>query len=113
MWAVSLTAALGPSHAGALRSQQDKGTFTSTERRIRRLYRVFEPLEGSRPDWQIIQDVANRQRRAVALRASERDHARKFERAGFAAPLGHKDIRLTLAAAESCACPLANPRCQS
>jgi formate dehydrogenase major subunit len=35
------------------------GTFTSTERRIQRLYQVFEPLEGSRPDWQIIQDVAN------------------------------------------------------
>ena len=33
---------------------------TNTERRIQRLYRVFEPLGQSRPDWQIIQDVANR-----------------------------------------------------
>ena len=41
-------------------SLEKEGTFTSTERRIQRLYQVFEPLEGSRPDWQIVQDVANR-----------------------------------------------------
>ncbi|HZR20869.1 MAG TPA: formate dehydrogenase subunit alpha [Verrucomicrobiae bacterium] len=41
-------------------SLEKEGTFTSTERRIQRLYQVFQPLEGSRPDWQIIQDVANR-----------------------------------------------------
>ena len=40
-------------------SLEKEGTFTSTERRIQRLYEVFEPLEGSRPDWQIIRDVAN------------------------------------------------------
>jgi formate dehydrogenase major subunit len=41
-------------------SLEKEGTFTSTERRIQRLYQVFEPLEGTRPDWKIIQDVANR-----------------------------------------------------
>jgi len=41
-------------------SLEKEGTFTNTERRIQRLYQVFEPLDGSRPDWQIIQDVANR-----------------------------------------------------
>jgi formate dehydrogenase major subunit len=41
-------------------SLEKEGTFTSTERRIQRLYQVFEPLEGSLPDWRIIQDVANR-----------------------------------------------------
>jgi formate dehydrogenase major subunit len=41
-------------------SLEKEGTFTSTERRIQRLYEVFEPLEGSRPDWQIIQSIANR-----------------------------------------------------
>ncbi|MGH9377622.1 MAG: formate dehydrogenase subunit alpha, partial [Terriglobia bacterium] len=41
-------------------SLEKDGTFTSTERRIQRLYQVFEPLKGSRPDWKIIQDVANR-----------------------------------------------------
>jgi formate dehydrogenase major subunit len=41
-------------------SLEKEGTFTSTERRIQRLYQVFEPLGESRPDWRIIQDVANR-----------------------------------------------------
>ena len=41
-------------------SLEKEGTFTSTERRIQRLYQVLEPLEGSRPDWIILQDVANR-----------------------------------------------------
>jgi len=41
-------------------SLEKEGTFTSTERRIQRLYEVLEPLQGSRPDWQIIQDIANR-----------------------------------------------------
>jgi len=41
-------------------SLEKEGTFTSTERRIQRLYRVFEPAEGSRPDWQIVQQIANR-----------------------------------------------------
>ena len=41
-------------------SLEKEGTFTSTERRIQRLYQALEPLEGSRPDWQIIQDIANR-----------------------------------------------------
>src|SRR2546421_1764782 len=40
-------------------SLEKEGTFTSTERRIQRLYQVFPPLEGSLPDWRIIQDVAN------------------------------------------------------
>lgn len=41
-------------------SLEKEGTFTSTERRIQRLYEVFPPLEGTRPDWRIIQDIANR-----------------------------------------------------
>jgi formate dehydrogenase major subunit len=41
-------------------SLEKEGTFTSTERRIQRLYQVFDPLYGCRPDWKIIQDVANR-----------------------------------------------------
>jgi formate dehydrogenase major subunit len=41
-------------------SLEKEGTFTSTERRVQRLYEVLEPLEGSRPDWRIIQDIANR-----------------------------------------------------
>jgi formate dehydrogenase major subunit len=41
-------------------SLEKEGTFTSTERRIQRLYQAMEPLGESRPDWRIIQDVANR-----------------------------------------------------
>jgi len=41
-------------------SLEKEGTFTSTERCIQRLYQVFEPLGESRPDWIIIQDIANR-----------------------------------------------------
>src|SRR5882724_10451075 len=41
-------------------SLEKEGTFTNTERRIQRLYQVFESLGESRPDWQIIQDIANR-----------------------------------------------------
>src|SRR5216683_2726030 len=41
-------------------SLEKEGTFTSTERRVQRLYEVFEPIEGSRPDWQIVQQIANR-----------------------------------------------------
>jgi formate dehydrogenase major subunit len=40
-------------------SLEKEGTFTSSERRIQRLYQVFEPLHGSRPDWKIVLDVAN------------------------------------------------------
>ncbi len=41
-------------------SLEKEGTFTSTERRIQRLYQVMEPLGESRPDWVIIMDIANR-----------------------------------------------------
>ncbi len=36
------------------------GTFTSTERRIQRLYQAFEPFGESKPDWEILQLIANR-----------------------------------------------------
>jgi formate dehydrogenase major subunit len=41
-------------------SLEKDGTFTNTERRIQRLYKAFEPLGQSLPDWQIIQLIANR-----------------------------------------------------
>ncbi|MEF2277366.1 formate dehydrogenase subunit alpha [Deinococcus sp. YIM 134068] len=41
-------------------SLEKDGTFTNTERRIQRLYKALEPLGQSKPDWQIIQLVANR-----------------------------------------------------
>jgi formate dehydrogenase major subunit len=41
-------------------SLEKEGTFVSTERRIQRIYQVMEPLGDSKPDWQIIQLIANR-----------------------------------------------------
>ncbi len=41
-------------------SLEKEGTFVNTERRIQRLYRAFEPLGESKPDWEIIQLIANR-----------------------------------------------------
>ncbi|HEY9127909.1 MAG TPA: formate dehydrogenase subunit alpha, partial [Acidobacteriaceae bacterium] len=44
----------------ACSSVEKDGTFTNTERRVQRLYQALEPLEGSKPDWRIIQEIANR-----------------------------------------------------
>jgi len=41
-------------------SLEKEGTFVNTERRIQRLYRVMDPLGFSKPDWEIIQLIANR-----------------------------------------------------
>lgn len=41
-------------------SLEKDGTFVNTERRIQRLYKVFNPLGESKPDWMIIQDLANK-----------------------------------------------------
>lgn len=40
-------------------SLEKDGTFTNTERRIQRLYQALEPLGDSKPDWQIIMELAN------------------------------------------------------
>lgn len=40
-------------------SLEKDGTFTNTERRIQRFYKVLDPLGDSKPDWEIIQEVAN------------------------------------------------------
>ena len=37
---------------------EKEGTFVSTERRIQRFHKVFDPLADSKPDWQIIQLIA-------------------------------------------------------
>ncbi|MES9898785.1 MAG: formate dehydrogenase subunit alpha [Sedimenticola sp.] len=39
---------------------EKSGTFTNGERRIQRVNRAVEPLEGTRPDGQIIVDIMNR-----------------------------------------------------
>ncbi|SNT09450.1 formate dehydrogenase major subunit [Granulicella rosea] len=44
----------------AAASLEKDGTFTSTERRIQRINKAMEPLGESKPDWEIIQLIANR-----------------------------------------------------
>ncbi|MFC3525123.1 formate dehydrogenase subunit alpha [Marinococcus halophilus] len=41
-------------------SLEKDGTFVNTERRIQRLYKALDPLGNSKPDWEILQLVANR-----------------------------------------------------
>jgi formate dehydrogenase major subunit len=41
-------------------SLEKEGTFTSTERRIQRIYQVMKPLGEAKPDWEILQLIANR-----------------------------------------------------
>ena len=41
-------------------SLEKDGTFVNTERRIQRFYKVLEPLGDSKPDWEILQLIANR-----------------------------------------------------
>jgi formate dehydrogenase major subunit len=41
-------------------SVEKEGTFVNTERRIQRFYEVLPPLGDSRPDWQILTDLASR-----------------------------------------------------
>lgn len=40
-------------------SLEKDGTFINTERRIQRLYKALEPMGESKPDWEIIQYIAN------------------------------------------------------
>ncbi len=44
----------------AATSLEKDGTYTSTERRIQRINKAFEPLGESKPDWEILQLIANR-----------------------------------------------------
>ncbi len=44
---------------GASFAEKD-GTFTNTERRVQRINRAIEPIGESRPDWQIVSDLAPR-----------------------------------------------------
>ena len=41
-------------------SLEKDGTFVNTERRIQRLYKALDPLGQSKPDWEIIQLIANK-----------------------------------------------------
>ncbi|MFH0702410.1 MAG: formate dehydrogenase subunit alpha [bacterium] len=39
---------------------EKEGTFTSTERRVNPVFRVLDPIEGTKADWLIVQEVAKK-----------------------------------------------------
>ena len=39
---------------------EKEGSFVSTERRIQRFYQALQPLGESKPDWEILRDIANK-----------------------------------------------------
>lgn len=41
-------------------SLEKEGTFTNTERRVQRLYQVLPTLGDAKPDWWIVQAIANK-----------------------------------------------------
>ena len=54
---------------------EKEGTFTNSERRVQRVRRVVPPVGESRPDWQIIQDLARRTAERAGIRARGFDHS--------------------------------------
>ena len=54
----SASAAFADVVLAASPSLEKDGTFTNSERRIQRLYQAMPPLADSRPDWQILTDLA-------------------------------------------------------
>ena len=57
---LSITAQFADVILPASPSLEKEGTFTNTERRIQRIYKALDPLGDSKPDWEIIQLIANR-----------------------------------------------------
>ena len=48
------------------------GTFTNSERRVQRVRKVIEPVGRSRPDWEIVCDLAQRISKRLGLGGGER-----------------------------------------
>ncbi len=57
---LSETASLADVVLPAASSFERDGTFTSTERNVQRVRKVITPIEESRPDWEIICEIAKR-----------------------------------------------------
>ena len=53
---------------------EKEGTFTNSERRVQRVRQVIEPIGESRPDWQIVQELARRSTARLGLSVAGFDH---------------------------------------
>ena len=54
---------------------EKEGTFTNSERRVQRVRQVIDPIGESRPDWEIMQQLARRTADRLALSPAGFDHA--------------------------------------
>ena len=55
------------------------GTFTNSERRVQRVRRAISPVGESRPDWEIVSDLARRMAPAVGVDARQFSYAGSSE----------------------------------
>ncbi len=53
---------------------EKEGTFTNSERRVQRVRQVIPPVGQTRPDWDIVQDVARRTASALGVTTHGFDH---------------------------------------
>ena len=53
---------------------EKEGTFTNSERRVQRVRKVIDPVGESRPDWQIVQELARRSAARLNLSVAGFDH---------------------------------------
>jgi formate dehydrogenase alpha subunit len=54
---------------------EKEGTFTNSERRVQRVRRAMPPVGDSRPDWEIVCEIARRVARRLELDASQFDYS--------------------------------------
>src|SRR3990172_7619284 len=47
------------------------GTFTNSERRVQRVRKAIEPVGQSRPDWEIVREIARRVGRRLGMAAGQ------------------------------------------
>ena len=69
---------------------EKEGTFTNSERRVQRVRQVIPPVGESRPDWEIVQELARRVAARLGLEATgfaHRDTASVFEEMASLTPI--------------------------
>jgi len=73
------TAAMADVVLPAASFAEKDGTFTNSERRVQRVRKAIEPLQESKPDWQIIRDVARRVCAKLGIETRQFDYSHPSE----------------------------------
>ncbi len=76
---------------GAVAIEKD-GTFVNCEGRVQRIGRALQPLQGSRPDWEILLDLAGRLGIPLAMRSPEEIFAAAAQEIPALAGLSYESI---------------------